>query len=144
MFDLGCSSRGEDGALDWTHYGKSNDKTGRPRSTRKEANSHKMLYRNEAERMSQNLKFWITLAASFVIAYLSWSAPTHQMPLDYGAMISRSVPFAGAWALVLAFSLWRHKTRGLWLLAGSPMAFYWPMWLLFNRFPPCYYSHNCI
>jgi hypothetical protein len=82
--------------------------------------------------------------ASLIIAYLGGSAPNHRMPLDYGAMISRSIPFAIAWAVILAFCLWRYKKRGLWLLVGAPMALYWPIWLLFNHFPPCYYLHDCV
>jgi hypothetical protein len=66
------------------------------------------------------------------------------MPLDYGTMISKSIPFAIAWVFVLAFSLRRYKKRGLWLLVGAPMALYWPIWLLFNDFPPCYYIGNCV
>jgi hypothetical protein len=86
---------------------------------------------------------WIALIISLVFAYLSWTAPSYRMPLDYDAMISRSVPFAIAWAGVVAVSLWRYKRRGLWLLLGAPMALYWPVWLLFNNFPPCYYLRNC-
>jgi FtsH-binding integral membrane protein len=93
--------------------------------------------------MTKNQTFCITFIASFVAAYLSWSAPTYRMPIDYDAMISRSVPFAIAWVAILGFCFWRSKRRGLWLLLGSPMALYWPIWLLFNHFPPCYYLHNC-
>ncbi len=66
------------------------------------------------------------------------------MPLDYDAMIWSSVPFSTAWAIVVVISLWRYEKRGLWLLLGAPMALYWPIWLLFNHFPSCYYSHNCV
>jgi hypothetical protein len=93
--------------------------------------------------MTENRRYWIALIASLVVAYLGGSAPNYRMPLDYGAMISRSIPFAIAWAVIIAFCLWRYKKHGLWLLAGAPMALYWPIWLLFNHFPPCYYLHNC-
>jgi len=66
------------------------------------------------------------------------------MPLDYDAMISKSVPLAAAWAAILVFCLWRYRKRGLWLVVGAPMALYWPIWLLFNHFPDCYYLHNCV
>ncbi len=93
--------------------------------------------------MNENQKYWIALIASLVVAYLGSKAPSYRMPLDYDAMISRSIPFAIAWAVILAFCLWRYKKRGLWLLVGAPMALYWPIWLLFNHFPRCYYLHNC-
>jgi hypothetical protein len=81
--------------------------------------------------------------ASLVVAYLGRMAPSHQMPLDYHAMISRSIPFAVAWAAILARCIWRYKKRGFWLLVGAPMALYWPIWLLLNHFPACYYLGNC-
>src|SRR5437879_2133762 len=80
---------------------------------------------------------------STLFPYTTLFRSSYRMPLDYDAMISRSIPFAIAWAVILAFSLWRYKKRGLWLLVGAPMALYWPIWLLLNHFPPCYYLHNC-
>jgi len=59
-------------------------------------------------------------------------------------MITRSIPFATAWAAILAFCLWRYKKRGLWLLLGVPMALDWPIWLLLNHFPSCYYLGDCV
>jgi hypothetical protein len=88
--------------------------------------------------------FWIVLAASLVVAYMGWAAPQRQMPLDYDFMIFRSIPFAILWGMILTFSVWRYKKRGLWVLVGTPMALYWPIWLLFNQFPQCYYLHNCV
>jgi hypothetical protein len=94
--------------------------------------------------MTENPRwYWIALTASLVIAYLGLKSPSYQMPLDYHAMISRSIPFAAVWTALLALSLWRYKKRGLWLILGVPMALYWPIWLLFNHFPACYYFHNC-
>jgi len=80
---------------------------------------------------------------SLVFAFLGWKAPEWRMPLDYDAMISRSIPFAVAWTALLTICLWRCKLRGLWLLVGASMALYWPIWLIFNHFPSCYYSGNC-
>jgi hypothetical protein len=94
--------------------------------------------------MADTKKFWILLLLpSLLLAFFGWTAPSHQMPLDYGAMIWRSIPYAIAWALVITFALVRFRTRGLWFLIGAPMALYWPIWLLFNHFPSCYYSGNC-
>jgi hypothetical protein len=93
--------------------------------------------------MTENQKYWLTLITSLIVAWMGWSAPNHRMPVDYGAMISRSVPSAVAWAAILGFFLWRFRMRGLCLLLGAPMALYWPIWLLFHQFPPCYYANNC-
>jgi hypothetical protein len=79
-----------------------------------------------------------------LIAFLGWMAPNRQRPLNYDAMIWRSIPYALAWTLAVTFALVRFRTRGLWLLLGAPMALYWPVWLLFNHFPGCYYTHNCV
>jgi len=91
---------------------------------------------------TEKTKYWLALIAALAISYLGAKSPI-RVPLDYDAMISRSIPLAIAWVAVLAFCLWRYKARGLWLLLGAPMALYWPIWLLFNHFPPCYYLHNC-
>jgi hypothetical protein len=93
--------------------------------------------------MNENQRHWLALMVSLVVAYVGWVAPRHRMPLDYDAMISKSIPFAIVWAGLLGFCVWRYKKRGLWLLLGTPMALYWTIWLLFNHFPPCYYLHNC-
>jgi hypothetical protein len=94
--------------------------------------------------MTENRKFGIVLTASLLVAYLGAKSPSYRMPLDYDAMISRSIPLAIGWAAIVGFSMWRYKKRGLWSLLGAPMALYWPLWLLFNHFPDCYYLHNCI
>jgi len=91
--------------------------------------------------MTENQRYGIALAASLVFAYLGSTAPNHRMPIDYDAIISRSIPFAIVWALIFTFCLWRYKKRGLWLLVGAPSALYWPIWLLLHYFPACYYLH---
>jgi hypothetical protein len=53
--------------------------------------------------MTENQRYWIAFVASLVIAYLGGTAPRRRMPLDYDAMISRSVPLAIAWAAILGF-----------------------------------------
>jgi ABC-type Mn2+/Zn2+ transport system permease subunit len=93
--------------------------------------------------MTENQRYWFALTVSLVVAYLGVTAPSRRMPLDYDAMISRSIPLAIVWAAMLGFSMGRFKTRGLWLLLASPFALYWPTWLLFNHFPDCYYLGNC-
>jgi hypothetical protein len=93
--------------------------------------------------MTTNQRYWLTLVASLLIAYLGWWAPNYRRPLDYDAMISRSIPLAVAWVMISALCLWHFRKRGFWSLLGTPMALYWPIWLLFNHFPPCYYLHSC-
>jgi hypothetical protein len=90
-----------------------------------------------------NRSYPMSLTASLLLAYASWVFPQRQMPLNYDFMVSRSIPLAIVWAMLLIFSLWRYEKRGLGLLLGIPMALYWPIWLLFNHFPQCYYMHNC-
>jgi len=90
------------------------------------------------------VEFWIVLAFSVFVASLGWAAPQHRMPLDYDAAISRSIPVGIIWLAAFAFCLRRYGRRAFWVLAGAPMALYWPIWLLFNAFPSCYYSHKCI
>jgi hypothetical protein len=88
-------------------------------------------------------KLWMLFSISLLIAFLSWIAPVRQMPLDYDAMIRRSIPCASAWLLVVVYALPRYKWYGLIFLLGAPMALYWPIWLMFNHFPPCYYAGDC-
>lgn len=78
------------------------------------------------------------------VALLGGVAPARQMPLEYNAMLWRSIPLAIFWVLMLGFCLWQYKKRALWLLVGAPLALYWPMWLMFHGFPSCFYSGNCI
>ena len=66
--------------------------------------------------LSNKRFFWSLLAVSLIVAFLSYLAPAMQMPLNYDAMIWRSVPLAILRGVVLAVSLWRLKAWGLWLL----------------------------
>jgi hypothetical protein len=93
---------------------------------------------------TDNQKYWIWFAASLAVASLGCFAPARHMPLEYDAMLWRSIPLATFWALMLGFCLLRYKKRGLWLLVAAPLALYWPMWLMFHGFPSCYYSGNCV
>ena len=93
--------------------------------------------------MSENQKYWFVLTISVVIACSGWIVPS-RMPIDYHSIVWTSLPLGIGWVVTLALSLWRFGRRGFWLLAGAPLALYWPVWLLFNRFPSCYYSHNCV
>jgi hypothetical protein len=94
--------------------------------------------------MTERHKFWLVFAASLVVACLGVLAPAHTMPLDYDAIIWKSILLAIVWTAIVAVCLTRHSKNGLWLLVGAPLALYWPIWLLFNHFPLCYYAHNCV
>jgi len=94
--------------------------------------------------MTEKISYWIACAASLLVAVLGHMLPARQMPLDYRAMITMSIPLAVVWAVLFAFFVWRFRMRGIWLVVGAPLALWWPLWMVFNDFPPCYYSHNCI
>ena len=61
--------------------------------------------------MSENQRYWIALLASLVVAFWGQSAPESRMPIDYGAMISRSIPLAIAWAAIFAFLCMALRAR---------------------------------
>jgi hypothetical protein len=94
-------------------------------------------------RMRRNRTFWMFVIVSVVIACLSDFAPRHTMPYDYSAIVSRSVPFASVWAMLIVVSAFLFRKRALWLLLGAPIALYWPIWLLINGYPSCWYAGNC-
>jgi hypothetical protein len=94
--------------------------------------------------MSKNQRLGIVFTLSLIVAYLASIAPSYQMPINYGAVVSKSIPLAIVWALIAAFALWHYRKSGLWVLVGAPLALYWPVWLMFNRLPSCYYLHNCV
>jgi hypothetical protein len=60
--------------------------------------------------MSENQGYWLSLTASLLVACLGLLSPSGRMPLDYDAIVSRSIPFAAVWALVLVVSVWRFKS----------------------------------
>ena len=95
-----------------------------------------------AAHVRDNPCFWTTLTLSLVFAYLSLLAPT-RMPLDYSGIISRSLPLATVWAVVIIAAVFLFRRRSVWLLLGGPIAFYWPVWLLVHGYPTCWYLGNC-
>ncbi|HEY2359918.1 MAG TPA: hypothetical protein VGK36_02295 [Candidatus Angelobacter sp.] len=52
-------------------------------------------------------KFWMLFSISLLIAFLSWIAPVRQMPLNFNAMIWRTIPFASVWLLAVVYALLR-------------------------------------
>jgi hypothetical protein len=93
--------------------------------------------------MTERLSFGIALTASLIVAFLGFQIPVWGMPVDYHAMITVSIPLAIVWTILFALCLWRFGRRGWWAILGTPLALYWPVWLIFNHLPPCYYAHNC-
>jgi hypothetical protein len=93
--------------------------------------------------VGRNRSFLIFLTASVVIACLSDLAPRHTMPYDYSAVVSRSIPLAVLWAIVVVASVFLLREGALWLLVGAPIALYWPVWLLVGGYPSCWYMGNC-
>ena len=93
--------------------------------------------------MKNKYSFGILLGTSLAIALAGFSAPRGQMPLNYYAMVWRSIPLACLWAATAVVSLLKFRKRGLWVLLGALLALYWPLWLLMNGLPECYYSRNC-
>ena len=87
--------------------------------------------------------FKVILIVSVVLALWGWYAPQEQMPLDIHAMLWRSIPLACLWALIVAVSAYRFGRRALWMLLGAPLVLYWPMWLLLNGIPECYWRGIC-
>jgi hypothetical protein len=74
--------------------------------------------------MTDNQKYWIWFAASLAVALLGSVAPVRQMPLDYKAMLWKSIPLAISWGLILGFCVWNYKERGATEnIFGSPSRF---------------------
>jgi hypothetical protein len=93
--------------------------------------------------MNQNRLPWLLFGASIMVACVGCASPAFRFPINYQAIVVRSIPLAITWAAIVAVSFWRHGKGGLWLLLGAPMALYWPFWLLINGFPLCYYKGGC-
>lgn len=94
--------------------------------------------------MKKKISYWIVSLLSIFVATASMMIPDRYRPLDFHAMFTVSIPLAIIWLLLVSLCIWRFKLRGLWLIAAAPFALWWPIWLLFNHLPACYYAHNCI
>lgn len=95
------------------------------------------------QRISPAHWFRVLLLTSLVAAFVGWNSPQGQMPLNIHAMLWTSIPLAGIWLLTLIVSAFAFRTKALWLLIGAPLALYWPVWLLVNGIPGCYWHGNC-
>jgi FtsH-binding integral membrane protein len=62
--------------------------------------------------MNERVRYAMALGFSLVIAWLGAAAPDAR-PINYDAIISRSIPLAIVWAALLAVCLWRYKKPAL-------------------------------
>jgi hypothetical protein len=86
----------------------------------------------------------LLLVLSFGIAVLAYLPPQRRMPLDFHFVLWVSLPLAGLWTVGTATCLCKFGRSTLLMLFGAPLALYWPVWLLFNHIPNCYWQGNCI
>jgi hypothetical protein len=91
-------------------------------------------------------KLWFSFAfvLSFLVALAGLLAPQRRMPIDFHMVLWLSLPFTGIWLAISIISVFRFHKKALWMLFGAPLALYWPLWLMFNRIPACYWHRNCM
>lgn len=90
---------------------------------------------------------WLRLCLtilSYLVAVIAWFPPRRYMPVDFHFVLFGSLPLAGIWITLVAVCLACFRRRGFAVVLGAPLALYWPIWLLFNRIPECYWRGNCI
>jgi len=97
-----------------------------------------------AQQMTQMHWFRIVLVASLVLAWFSWAAPGRQAPTDFHTVLWWSLPLAALWVLTVGVSAFRFGGKTLWMLFGAPLALYWPVSLVLNGVPACYWHGNCV
>lgn len=83
------------------------------------------------------------MSCSLLIALAAWLAP-QRMPGNIDALLWYSLPLAALWLTVFAIAVLRLRRKSLWLLVGAPFALHWPIWLLLNGIPTCYWTRSCI
>jgi hypothetical protein len=77
--------------------------------------------------MKRPIKFRHLLGASIVTAVSGVFAPRYLAAPDVLLMLVWSLSLAAVWfAFLVAAAFW-YKWRGLWLLVGAPLVFYWPI-----------------
>src|SRR5437763_15054797 len=97
-----------------------------------------------AQQMTQMHWFRIVLVASLVLAWFSWAAPSRQAPTDFHTVLWWSLPLAALWVLTVGVSAFRFGGKTLWMLFGVPLALVWPVSLVLNGVPACYWHVNCV
>jgi hypothetical protein len=88
--------------------------------------------------------FALALTLSLIVAFIAWEAPQGRMPIDIHAILWLNLPLAALWLLITVISAFRFHLKALWLLLGAPLVLYWPLWMLVNGIPVCYWRGNCI
>jgi hypothetical protein len=95
-------------------------------------------------RNAANRWFVATFAFSLAISFFAASLPSRRMPTDFHSMFWFSFPLAGLWLITLAVASVHFGRKAFWLLIGAPLSLYWPLWLIFNGIPACYWHGNCV
>ena len=91
-----------------------------------------------------NLSFSSALVFSLLVALVGLLAPQRRMPIDFHIMLWLSLPLSGMWLATSIVSIFYFHKKALWMLLGAPIALYWPLWLMFNHIPACYWHRNCM
>jgi hypothetical protein len=87
--------------------------------------------------------FRIALTTSFMIAFFSWMLPNQWRPVPIDAIMWICTPLAVLWLVLLRIAIHYFRLRALWIVLGAPAALYWPLWLLWNGIPGCYWNAGC-
>ena len=88
--------------------------------------------------------FTLTILVSFIVAVVTFIAPGQRRPIDYRVVLWLSIPLACVWLVIAVGCVVRFHRKGLWVLIGTPLALYWPVWLIVAGVPACYWHGNCV
>jgi len=97
-----------------------------------------------AQLVTEMHQFRIVLVASFILSWFSWAVPGRGAPADFYTVLWWSLPLSSLWALTVGVSAYRFGRKTLWMLVGAPLALYWPVSLVLNGIPACYWHGNCV
>jgi hypothetical protein len=95
------------------------------------------------KRSTPDSWFFVLLGSSLIVALAALLAPARERPIHFRTVLQLSVPLAVIWLTTTFVYFFRFRWRGLWILIGAPFALYWPVWLIFNRIPACFWRGNC-
>jgi hypothetical protein len=76
--------------------------------------------------MNRARQFWILLVGSLVIAAASAGLPYLTDRGDTFLVMKIVLPFCLGWFVFVWIALKQFRWRGLWLLLGAPLTFWWP------------------
>jgi hypothetical protein len=96
-----------------------------------------------ADPATTKLSFSFAFAFSLLAALTGLLVPSRRMPIDFHLVFWLSLPLAGIWLATMVVSASRFRRKALWMLIGAPLALYWPVWLMCNGLPACYWHGNC-